>query len=125
MQLQFRDNLPFLSLKVTYNRKSIEIPHVLVDTGSASTIFSADYLEQIDIQPSVDDVLHTIRGVGGIEVVYLRKIDFLEVGKYKMPKFEVEVGGMDYGFDINGILGMDFMIKAGAVINLEDMTISF
>ncbi len=125
MQLQFRDNLPFVSLKVTYSGKSIEIPHVLVDTGSASTIFSADYLEKVSIAPSADDILHTIRGVGGVEVVYLREVDFLELGRCKVSNFEVEVGGMDYGFDINGILGMDFMTKAGAIINLQDMTIDF
>ena len=125
MQLQFRDNLPFVSLKVTYRGESIEIPHVLVDTGSASTIFSADYLEKIAITPSADDVLHTIRGVGGVEVVYLRKVDFLALGKCEISNFEVEVGGMDYGFEINGILGMDFMTKAGAIINLQNTTINF
>lgn len=32
---------------------------------------------------------------------------------------------MDYGFEINGILGMDFLINAGAIINLRSMTIEF
>lgn len=30
---------------------------------------------------------------------------------------------MDYGFDINGILGMDFLKKVGAIINLDEMTV--
>lgn len=30
---------------------------------------------------------------------------------------------MDYGFEINGILGMDFLKKVGAVINLHEMEI--
>lgn len=31
---------------------------------------------------------------------------------------------MDYGFEINGILGMDFMKTVGAVINLDEMKVS-
>jgi hypothetical protein len=32
---------------------------------------------------------------------------------------------MDYGFRINGILGMDFLTQAGAIINLQEMKIEF
>jgi hypothetical protein len=32
---------------------------------------------------------------------------------------------MDYGFEINGILGMDFLTRAGAVLDLGDLTIDF
>ncbi len=28
---------------------------------------------------------------------------------------------MDYGFEINGILGMNFLINSGAIINLKGM----
>ena len=37
----------------------------------------------------------------------------------------IEVGGMDYGFEMHGILGMDFLTRAGAIINLREMTIAF
>ena len=67
----------------------------------------------------------TIRGVGGVEVVYLRKVDFLKVGECEIAEFEIEVGGMDYGFEINGILGMDFLIEANAIINLQEMRLDF
>jgi hypothetical protein len=39
--------------------------------------------------------------------------------------FEIEVGGMSYGFEIDGILGMDFLTKAGAIINLRDLHLDF
>ncbi len=32
---------------------------------------------------------------------------------------------MDYGFEMNGILGMDFLMRAGAIINLREMSITF
>ena len=37
----------------------------------------------------------------------------------------IEVGGMDYGFEINGILGMNFLRPAGVVLNLRKMSLSF
>ena len=125
MQLLLKDSLPFVTVTIEHSGKAIDIPDVLVDTGSASTILAADRLNAINIEPSADDILHTIRGVGGIEVVYLREVDFLKVGECSIAGFEIEIGGMDYGFEINGILGMDFLTKANAVINLEEMQMSF
>jgi len=31
----------------------------------------------------------------------------------------------DYGFEINGILGMDFLLQTGAIINLRDLSLDF
>jgi predicted aspartyl protease len=125
MQFQLVDSLPFVTLQVAYLGQTISISNVLLDTGSASTILSADSLEPLSIYPAEDDVLHTIRGVGGTEVVYLRQVDFLQLGDKRLPNFAIEVGGMDYGFTINGILGMDFLLQAGAVIHLATRQITF
>ena len=125
MRLQLRDNLPFVSITVTHQDKKIKIPNVLVDTGSGGTILSADTLARIGIVPQAEDTLHTIFGVGGSEVVFTRKIDELKTGTFKIRQFEIEVGGMDYGFDIQGILGMDFLIAAGAQIDLKQLRIEF
>lgn len=125
MQLTLRDSLPFVEVTAAYEGKIIDIPNVLVDTGSATTILAADMVSAIQIVPLPNDELHTIRGVGGSEAVFSRKIDYLQVGKHRLPDFEIEVGGMEYGFEINGILGMDFLTMAGAMINLRDFRIEF
>ncbi len=125
MWLRLKDNLPFVSITVVHQRRKIKIPNILVDTGSGGTILSADVLSKIDIVPQPEDTLHTIFGVGGSEVVFTRKIDELKVGTFVIKEFEIEVGGMDYGFDIQGILGMDFLTSAGAKINLESLEITF
>lgn len=44
---------------------------------------------------------------------------------YAITDFEVNVGAMDYGMDLNGILGMDFLLTAGAVINLSTLNLTF
>ena len=108
MRLQLQDNLPFTAVTLYDRGQSIEILNVLIDTGSATTILAADAVHKVQIVPEPDDTLYTIRGVGGSEVVFSRKVDALELGECHLDQFEIEVGGMDYGFSINGILGMDF-----------------
>jgi hypothetical protein len=125
MQLTLKDNLPFTTVRIAYQGIAIDISDVLIDTGSASTILSADMVASIQIVPSPQDTLHMIRGIGGIEAVFTRCIDYFQLGEYNLPNFEIEVGGMDYGFKINGILGMDFLKRARVIINLNDMRIEF
>lgn len=38
---------------------------------------------------------------------------------------EIEIGAMDYGFPINGILGMDLLIQTRAVIDLNHLVVEF
>jgi hypothetical protein len=78
-------------------------------------------LASIGILPSSDDLIGSIRGVGGAETVFHRQIDRLQVGPRAISPFEIEVGMMDYGFQINGILGMDFLLQSGAIINLREL----
>lgn len=125
MQLSLTDDLPFVTLSLSYHGQVVEAQHVLVDTGSATTMMAADVVADIQITPSADDELYVIRGVGGSEVVFSRVVDYLQIGECKLPEFEVEVGGMDYGFEIDGILGMDALMQMGAVIDLQEMQIRF
>jgi predicted aspartyl protease len=125
MRLKLVDNLPFATVTLAYQDKIVEIDNVLLDTGSATTVLAADQVSQIGLLPSPDDVLYTIRGVGGVEVVFARSVDYVQLGQRRLDDFEIEVGGMDYGFAINGILGTDFLIRAGAVIDLGKLTIEY
>lgn len=125
MRLQLKDDLPFVAVSVTYREATLNIPNILVDTGSASTILAADVVAAIGILPESDDTLYNIRGVGGAEVVYTRRVDLIGVEGKSLPQFEIEVGGMDYGFEINGILGMDFLRRTSAILNLHTLEMRF
>ena len=39
--------------------------------------------------------------------------------------FKIDVGILDYGFEIDGILGMDFLLEANAIIDLKKKVILF
>lgn len=125
MKLLFKHNLPFVTATVAYHGAKILVPDVLVDTGSAITIFSTDIVTLTHIAPEHTDILHRIRGVGGADVVFMRTVDYIQVGTSRIMNFQIDIGGMDYGFDINGILGMDFLTNAGAIINLKEMSLTF
>jgi hypothetical protein len=125
MRFTLKDNLPFVTVTVAYRGVSVTVPHVLIDTGSARTIFAFDIVSGIQIIPVPEDILYAIRGVGGMETVFSRTVDYLQVGERQLPQFEIEVGGMDYGFDIHGILGMDFLRQARAVLNMADLSLDF
>lgn len=125
MQLSLNYDLPFVMLQTSYKGKSIQIPNVLVDTGSASTILSADIVSEIGIVPEPDDILYSIRGVGGSEVVFSRRVNWMQIDQHQVSDFEIEIGLMDYGFEINGILGMDFLLRSGAVVDLKKLSIEF
>lgn len=103
----------------------LRVENMLLDTGSASTLLSADLAATIGIVPLPTDRLRTLRGVGGREVVFARHIDRVEVDGHGVDGFEIEIGGMDYGFDIEGILGMDFLRAAAAVVDLGALRLSF
>ena len=125
MRLTLRDDLILVSVTVVYQGREVEVPDMVVDTGSATTMLSTDVVAQIGIVPELHDVLHVVRGVGGTEVVFSRRVDRLQVGPRAVEQFEIEVGGIDKAFDINGILGLDFLLRAGAIINLGTLQLGF
>jgi hypothetical protein len=51
----------------------MDIPHVLVDTGSAATLLAADIVAALGIVPLPEDILHTLRGVGGTDWKVMRE----------------------------------------------------
>jgi predicted aspartyl protease len=54
-------NLPFIQVSISHQGRSKIIDNVLIDTGSGSTIFKVDILEDIGIKPEEDDVIATIQ----------------------------------------------------------------
>ena len=49
MQLTLRDKLPFVTVTLAHGGTAVTVPQVLIDTGSARTIFAADVVSRIHI----------------------------------------------------------------------------
>jgi len=125
MHLPLKYDLPCVTVRIGYQGDEIDIPDVVVDTGSGSTLIATEFAAQAGIAPLPQDKLRNVHGVGGIEAVFIRQVDHLQVGDHTIEGFEIDVGSMDYGFAINGLLGMNFLLQAGAVIDLRARTIDF
>ena len=123
MKIQLHNGLPFIEATLSYRGQKLSFANILLDTGSAGVIFSTDSLETIGVTYEPDDTVHRIRGVGGTEFVFTKNIDCLAIDSLKVNDFQIEVGAMDYGFEIEGIIGMDFLTQVGAIVDLKNMEI--
>ncbi|HRQ37567.1 MAG TPA: retropepsin-like aspartic protease [Chloroflexota bacterium] len=123
MKIEVREGLPYVTTKLTYHGKTITLENVVVDTGSASTLFRTDDLLRLGIAFAADDVVEQVRGVGGVETVVAKRIESITVGDLRLVNFAVDMSVMNYGFAIDGLLGFDFLQQTGAVIDLSVMEI--
>ncbi len=119
MKIRIEDGLPFVTVSLAYQQRQIQLEQVILDTGSAGTIFRYSQVKPIGIQQEATDEVHRISGVGGREFVFAKRIDQINLGDVIIKDFEVEIGTMAYGFPIDGILGLDFLSEVGAIIDLK------
>ena len=123
MNIRVVRGTPYVTASLTHNGKKLDLDFVVLDTGSGGCVFSANELLQLDIEVERTDQLHRIAGVGGREFVFSRRLEGLAVGDVELRGFEVQVGAMDYGFPIQGIIGLDFLLRVQAVIDLARLEI--
>lgn len=123
VELEYKYGLPFCQVTLMHKGNYIALDNVLLDTGSGGTVFKMDRVDEIGVTIEKDDTIETISGVGGVEFVYKKNIDVINLGGIEIRDFTVEVGVMDYGFEINGILGMNFMKGVGIIIDLDKMIV--
>ncbi len=77
MNLRLQDGLPFIEVTLDHHGQRLILPHVLLDTGSAGSLFAADELLKINVCLEPHDPLRRIRGVGGSEFVFVKTLDHL------------------------------------------------
>lgn len=123
VKIQPKYGLPFCSIDIKHKGRILTLDNILIDTGSGGTILKMDEVEKIDITIDVTDSIESIQGVGGNEFVYKKVIDEVSLGEFRINNFKVEIGVMDYGFDIDGIIGVNFLKEINAVIDLKHMII--
>jgi hypothetical protein len=121
MNLNVNFGLPFVTVTVKFRGQELMLEKVLLDTGSAGTIFKADVVGAIGVVPESEDVVDSIQGVGGIEYVYTKNFDGIDFDGIYVDNFQVEIGSMDYGLEIDGIIGFDFIRAAGLIIDAVKM----
>ena len=123
MNIRLRHGLPYVSVSLSHLGKQALLKNTLIDTGSTGTVFSIDKVIPLGLQVEPDDPIREIRGVGGTEFVFIKQIDFLSFGDFIINNFKIEIGAMNYGFDIDGIIGLDVLLQAKVIIDFKQMII--
>ncbi|RLC12961.1 MAG: hypothetical protein DRI57_17165 [Deltaproteobacteria bacterium] len=123
MKICVHDGLPFTKVLLKHRGRSVEVDRILIDSGSAGTVFDVDELAKIDLLPELNDVICTVFGIGGTEFVVEKNIDQISLMSLELKNFPIEIGSVDYGFEMKGILGFNFLVRTKAVIDLGQLRI--
>ena len=120
-KLRIDNDLLLVDMELKFKGKSLHLQRVLVDTGSGSTVISTDLAETIGIVAEEKDMIYRISGVGGSEFVYSKTVDLVKLGEMQTTDFALEIGAMNYGFDLDGIIGLDLLRQLKAIINIDEL----
>lgn len=123
MNIQMQDGLPIVSISLTYQGRKMCLDEMLLDTGSATTIFDTDAVEEIGLIIDRENGRpKRMYGVGGeSELCYEQTVSNLVIDDYLLDSFRLQLGITKETYGFNGILGVDFMLKFGLIIDFQDM----
>lgn len=72
------DDLPFVAVTVRANGKEVILNRVLLDTGSAASVFETDRLQEIDVRVDADDLVQFMLGIGGQEPIVEKQVESVQ-----------------------------------------------
>lgn len=121
MKLRYEHGLLFVDIKIEYNGKKICIKDIVVDTGASYTIIDPDTVHEIGIKAEASDKFITMYGIGGEHYAYRKNIDCIEIGDRNLNNISLDFGIIDEEGIINGLLGLDVLMKLGIKINLDKL----
>lgn len=120
-KLTIDEGLLLTDMEIHYGGKGLHLTRVLIDTGSSSSIISSDIAEELGIMPEENDLVYRVCGVGGSEIVFSKMIDSIKIGHMKAEHVQIEIGAMNYGFHLEGIIGLNLLKRMRVLINIEKL----
>ncbi|UOF91551.1 retropepsin-like domain-containing protein [Fodinisporobacter ferrooxydans] len=122
MKIQIQYGLPIVTVSLAYKGKQLLLDDVLLDTGCSTTIFDTDEVEEVGlIIDRKGGRPRRMYGVGGeSELCYEQTVTNLEIDGFMLDSFQIQLGITKETYGFNGILGVDFMIKAGLIIDFNE-----
>ncbi len=113
------DGLSYISVTLRAHGQILALERVLLDTGSSGTVFKTHDLEKLGVGLLPTDPLLFLQGIGGEEALVEKSIEALQVGSLIVAPFKIQMGAVNYGIPMDGILGLDFLLRTQAVIDLD------
>ena len=125
MNIKFINGLPIVSINLEHHQKSLQLDNVLLDTGSAKTIFDTDIVREIGLNIDyINGKTVKMYGVGGLsEICFQQNVDQIKIQDMPIKNFQIQLGitNETYGFD--GILGSDVLLELKLLIDYSQMKV--
>jgi predicted aspartyl protease len=119
-KITLKDGLIYADATLSHGNKKVIIKNALVDTGSASTVISNEIANKLGLKPEPTDLINSVQGVGGSETVIEKKIDSACLDTASISDFRIQVGAMDYGIELEAIIGLDMLTGCRVVLDLNN-----
>lgn len=127
MIIRVDNGLPLATAELVFQGRKIILDNVLIDIGCAVTIFDTDVMAEIGVTIDfVNGIPTTMYGVGGKgEVCNQQKVSGLYIDGQLLNDFHLQLGMVQdmYGFD--GLLGIDFMLETGILLDFKNLTTDY
>ena len=126
MKIEYRDGLLYTTIEIYFRDEFKEINNVVIDTGATMSIISPDIVEDLGIFAESSDRIISSMGVGGsIHNSFEKDIDMLKIENKSLDNIKLDFGMIDPRGEINGLLGLDVLVKLGALLDLKNFEIKF
>ncbi|WML53311.1 aspartyl protease family protein [Neobacillus sp. PS3-12] len=122
MNIQMEDGLPIVTISIGYNGRILKLENVLLDTGCSTTIFDTDEVEKVGsfIDHKNGRPRRMYRVGGESELCYEQTVTQFEIDNFLLDSFHIQLGITKETYGFNGILGVDFMIMSGLIIDFNE-----
>ncbi|MDD4049359.1 MAG: aspartyl protease family protein [Clostridia bacterium] len=88
-------------------------------------MISPDIVENIGIVAEISDRVSSYYGVGGsLHSFFSKEVDEINIGKVKLKDIKLDFGIIDPQGEINGLLGLDLLMKLGAILDLKRLVLT-
>lgn len=115
----------FTSIQISFRGRTKVLENIVVDTGAAETIISPDAVEEIGIFAELEDSVNSFYGVGGgLHNFFTKNAVKVKLGEINLEAVKMDFGVIDPQGHINGLLGLDLLMKLGAVIDLKRLSLT-
>lgn len=124
ISINLRDGLIYVDANLQHGNNSIKIKNALVDTGSTATVISSDIAHSLGMKPESTDIINSVQGIGGSETVVEKRIDVISIDNVEARNFNIQVGAMNYGIELEAIIGLDLLTECKVIMNLCEYSLT-
>lgn len=117
------DGIILCSLKLIHHAREVIVHNLVLDTGASETIIYRHAVKDLDIHLEDNDEFVFMRGIGGRETAFRKKVKSVEFGNFVAADFPIDFGDVseEEQSDFSGLLGLDILSAGRFVIDLDDM----